>query len=354
MNLGLLTLRIFSVLIIISTLIPLLKWDIWWVRVFDYPRLQKFVVLVVIMVIWLVWGFVKPGMERWIWVLILFICSCFLAFKVWPYTPLSKRMIDTVPYDEQAGLHILVANVYQYNRAFDKVVDLVNDIEPDVVFLVETDQGWIDGVSSIDSDYPHRIKLGKDNTYGLAFYSKLEIVTKEINYLIDPEIPSLELNIKLRNGEIITIYGIHPTPPVPGQNAKSTDRDAEILLVGQKSKNNPKPSIVIGDLNDVAWSHTTELFLKTSKMADPRRGRGLYNTFHANVPLMRWPLDHIFLSEHFGLGGLQVHRSINSDHFPIGIKAVLTKVDNTDSLEGDQGDNEEAREKIDRGLDDND
>lgn len=108
-----------------------------------------------------------------------------------------------------------------------------------------------------------------DNMYGLLLYSKLEIQRKEIHYLIDEEIPSLELDIKLRNGELITIYAIHPSPPVPGENEKSTERDAEILLVGGKSKENHLPSLVIGDPNDVAWSYTTELFLKNSEMADP-------------------------------------------------------------------------------------
>tara|TARA_R110000850_G_scaffold197827_4_gene324145 strand:- start:1155 stop:2213 length:1059 start_codon:yes stop_codon:yes gene_type:complete len=351
---GLYILRFFSVFFILATFFPLIKLDFWWIRIFDYPRLQKLLITLFLMAVW-IYPFTPPlDTESVIWASLLLICAIYLAKKVWPFTPWAKKMIDSVPYKDKNGIHILVGNVYQYNENYHKAVSLVQSTTPDLIFFVETDKAWENGLSEIEKDYPTQIKLPMDNTYGLLLYSKLEIQRKEIHYLIDEEIPSLELDIKLRNGQLITIYAIHPTPPVPGENEKSTDRDAEILLVGKKSKENHLPSLVIGDLNDVAWSYTTELFLKNSEMADPRRGRGLFNTFHAKVPFFRWPLDHIFLSEHFGLGDIKIHKGIGSDHFPISIKAVLTKRNDTDTMKANGDEKEEAREKISRGLNDED
>ncbi len=343
---GELLLRIFSMFFIFATFFPLVKLDYWWVRIFDYPRLQKLVIILILGIIWLSNLGNYETAEVSIWLGLLTICTIYLFSKVLPFTFFAKKMIDTVPFDEECGIQILVSNVYQYNENYQKLVNLVNASHPDVVFLVETNFSWEKGMSVIEKDYSTQIKIPLDNTYGLLFYSKLEIVRKEINYLIDKEIPSLELDIKLRNGELITIYAIHPTPPVPGENEKSTERDAEILIVGKKSKNNKNPSLVIGDLNDVAWSYTTELFLKISEMADPRRGRGLFNTFHAKVPIFRWPLDHIFLSKHFGLSSLKVEKGIGSDHFPISMGAVLKAKKTTDLLEVNGEDKKEANEKI--------
>lgn len=349
---GIAVLRIFSAFFVLATFFPLVNSDHWWVRIFDYPRLQKLVIILALGLLWLIPVRHPLGAEAYIWAAFLAGCAIYLADKVLPYTPLGKKMIDTVAYQEFSGIHILVGNVYQYNTDYPKAVKLVKKINPDVVFFVETDKAWEKGLAEIERDYPFRIKIPLDNTYGLLFYSRLEIVGQKINYLIDEEIPSLELDMKLRNGEIITVYAIHPTPPVPGENTESTDRDAEILLVGKKSKENKRPTLVIGDLNDVAWSYTTELFLKNSEMADPRRGRGLFNTFHAKIPVFRWPLDHIFLSKHFGLTSLKVEQGIGSDHFPISMKAVLTKEDTTDTLGANGEEKKEAREKINRGLSD--
>ncbi len=351
---GYILLRVFSAFFIFATFFPLVKLDYWWVRIFDYPRLQKFIFILIMIALWLAPFGSAIGLEAYIWSGLLGICAIYLIGKVVPFTILGKKMIETVPYSEEAGIHILVGNVYQYNTNYHKVVSLVQSENPDLIFFVETDKAWENGISDIEKDYPTQIKLPMDNTYGLLLYTRLEIVRQEINYLIDEEVPSLEIDVKLRNGELITIYAIHPTPPVPGENDKSTERDAEILLVGKKSKENTKPSLVIGDLNDVAWSYTSKLFLKNSEMADPRRGRGLFNTFHAKVPLFRWPLDHIFLSKHFGLASLQVQKAIGSDHFPISIKAVLTPTDDTHTIKANGDEKQEAQEKISRGLDEED
>lgn len=351
---GLYILRFFSAFFILATFFPLIKLDFWWVRIFDYPRLQKLVITLALIICWTLILVSESSPEPFYWIFTLTITATYLLSKVWPFSRLGKKMIETVPYSEKAGIHILVGNVYQYNTNYHKAVSLVQSLNPDLIFFVETDKAWEKGLSFIEKSYPTQIKIPLDNTYGLLLYTRMEIVHQKINYLIDDEIPSLELDIKLRNGEIITIYAIHPTPPVPGENEKSTERDAEILLVGKKSKENDKPSLVIGDLNDVAWSYTTELFLKTSNMADPRRGRGLFNTFHAKVPLFRWPLDHIFLSKHFGLASLKVQKGIDSDHFPISVKAVLTSTNDTDIIEANGDEKKEAREKISRGLNEED
>jgi endonuclease/exonuclease/phosphatase (EEP) superfamily protein YafD len=158
--------------------------------------------------------------------------------------------------------------------------------------------------------------------------------------------------IKLESGDKVKVFAIHPTPPVPNENPKSTDRDAGILMVGKKVKDNNKPTLVIGDLNDVGWSYTSELFLKISGLLDPRRGRGMFSTFHAKYFFLRWPLDHIFVSKHFTLDNLKIHKSIGSDHFPISAKFSYKPDNNNEKLEADKSDYKTAERKVENGKSD--
>ncbi|MCH7408620.1 endonuclease/exonuclease/phosphatase family protein [Belliella sp. DSM 111904] len=244
------------------------------------------------------------------------------------------------------SVKLLVINVYQYNTAYQKTIDLIKEVDPDMFFLVETDQKWADSINVFKETFNYQIEKPLDNTYGLLFYSKLEIHDPKIHYLIKEEIPSIELDIKLATGQMIKVYGIHPEPPVPSENPDSTERDAEILKVGKKVKELSTPCIVIGDLNDVGWSYSSELFLKTSGLLDLRRGRGLYNTFHAKYFFLRWPLDHIFVSEHFTLGQIRRYRNVGSDHFPIGCTLYLEKSRENEKLEVCDGDMDKVDEKI--------
>lgn len=340
-------LKIVSAFFIASSYVPLIKLDHWSVRIFDYPRFQKLIIHLLLILAWAV--FADKDALPWVWIGLLALGAIYLTVQVWPYTFFAKKMIKKVPFQVEKGIHLIIANVYQYNTAYQKLLRLIGKRDPDLVFLVETDQAWADALISLHEDYPHRILVPLENTYGMVLYSRLPIVKHQIHHLIDEEIPSIELDVKLRNGQVITIYAIHPTPPVPGESPTSTDRDAEILLVGKKSKANPKPSLVIGDLNDVAWSYTTSLFLKTSELADPRRGRGFFNTFHAKIPLFRWPLDHVFLSSHFGLSAIHVLPGIGSDHFPVELKATLTAEESAVTETASVEEEHEAREKIAKG-----
>lgn len=242
-------------------------------------------------------------------------------------------------------IKLLTINVYQYNDHYTKTLHCIYKANPDVVFLLETNRDWKDAVQVLKEKYPYSIEIPKENTYGLLFYSKFPIEKQEIHYLIDDEIPSIIVDVNA-NGKTVRLYGIHPTPPVPQENPESTDRDAEILIMGKKSKAYDGPSIVFGDLNDVAWSHTTRLFLRISGMLDPRIGRGMYSTFHAKYALFRWPLDHFFVSSHFRLLDLRVENHVGSDHFPISVTLSIKHEDKEKELEASSEDKEEAQEII--------
>ena len=142
-----------------------------------------------------------------------------------------------------------------------------------------------------------------------------------------------------------------PAAAVSDRRRQSRPRDAELLVVGRETKDLKQPVVVLGDLNDVSWSHTNNLFQKISGLLDPRIGRGLYNTFHAEYPFMRFPLDHFFHSDHFRLVEIRRLDYVGSDHFPVFIRLSLEPgaEQQQEELPTNAADRKEAEETIKEG-----
>ncbi|MEP0366364.1 MAG: endonuclease/exonuclease/phosphatase family protein [Cyclobacteriaceae bacterium] len=340
-----------SILLTAATIASLIKWDNWWIRVFDFPRLQITTLIILNLGISaLAYDFVT----RWDYVLVglLLLSFIYQSYKILPYTPFWKKQVRRHKgNDHSRAISIMVSNVLTPNKKAQKLVERVKQVKPQILLTLETDQWWEDQLKDLEADYPHRVQMPLDNLYGMHLYSKLELIEYEIKFLIQEDIPSIEALVKLPSGDAIRIYCLHPMPPSPTESDTSTNRDAEILLVGKTLTKQKEPVLVFGDLNDVAWSNTTRLFQQISGLLDPRIGRGFFSTFHAKYPLFRWPLDHVFHSHHFELISYRRLKSIGSDHFPIFTKLYLQphQTAKPEIPQADEEDKQEVTEKIEKG-----
>ncbi|NTD97057.1 endonuclease/exonuclease/phosphatase family protein [Agrobacterium tumefaciens] len=338
----------FSLLVILSTIIPFIRHDFWIFRVFEYPRLQKLTFNILLIAIILCFSFpVKT--KDWMVFTGLLINMFYLSYLIFPFTVLGKKQIITsIRTDDRHNLKILIANVYQENRKSGDYHKLIASCDPDVILMVETNKWWQKEMDSIQNTYNYQLKAPLENTYGMLLYSKLSLSDAKVNYLVKSDIPSMEATVELRSGQKVKLFCLHPEPPVPQENPRSTERDKEILIVGAKAKESNIPVIVMGDLNDVAWSYTTELFGKVSGLLDPRRGRGFFNSFNAKYWLLRFPLDHIFCSTDFSLCSIKRLANCGSDHFPmcVDLKYTPSAKRQNEQLEVSKDDLELAKEKI--------
>lgn len=349
--------RLLALFVILATLIPLLTSEEWFVRAFDFPRLQ-FVGMAVI-AIGLMYSLEYRKKKRAkVWLLLLLVALTYHAYKIYPYTKLAshqtlyteKDRMDTVSFS------VVVSNVLQTNVEYDRLISLMEKEKPDMLLALEADTGWEHGLQALERMYPYTIKMPLDNTYGMLMYSRLPIKNGEVNFLVEHDIPSIRAEVQLRNKSWVTFYGVHPRPPAPGEADDSRERDAELVMIGKKAGETSRPVIVAGDFNDVAWSPITRLFQETSGLLDPRIGRGFYNTFHAKNILFRWPLDHIFHSKHFKLVRMEVMDGIGSDHFPIYVKLSYepSEKDEQEEIKEDEDTDEEVQQTIQEGLNDDD
>ena len=306
-----------GLLLIGATLLPLIPSNEWWVRVFDFPRAQIATLLAILAL-----ATSAAGMWRTRRGLLL-IAALALAFvyqliRILPYTaPYPKEVPGANSCAAGDRIRYMEANVLQHNRDAAALIKLVRKQRPDVLLLTETNDWWANQVRPLAGELPNIVSVPLDNTYGMMLLSRRPLIAPEVRYLLQPDVPSIRTTLELESGRRVDLYGVHPRPPKPGQD--TAQRDAELVMVGREVRQRRQPAIVAGDMNDVAWSDTTNLFQEVSGLRDPRVGRQLMPTFPADLPLLRWPLDYVFVSPGFTLLGMQRLRDIGSDHLPISV-----------------------------------
>lgn len=339
-------LLVIAIILLAITLLAKLPLHHWWIRAGEFPRLQLASLAILVLALLplssgsltlptLVCGTIVLGIQ---------------LYYILPWTPLWRVQVQRMePGQEARCLSILIANVLMTNRRDQPLAQLIERHQPDVILTLESDHWWQSRLEeALGDDWPHRVAVPLDNLYGMHVFSRLPLGEPDVKWLIQDDIPSIHTWIELPGGDHVRLHALHPRPPAPNESEESLWRDAELLLVGKEVDQANVPTLVAGDLNDVAWSRTTRLFCRVSGMLDPRQGRGMFSTFHAGYPLLRWPLDHIFVSEHFTLGGIQRLPHIGSDHFPILATLCFrpSRADEHDPPEADAQERQEARETI--------
>lgn len=346
--------EILAILVIWLSFWSLIPRDEWWFRGADFPRLQILSLGFVVAGLLIFW---QSDWTTWRYVLlVLLIAAISYQLKmVLPYTFVWKKQVKQVRHhqlDPDRQISIIVSNVLTPNKKYHLLIEQVQKLQPDLLLTLETDLTWENELKVIEGDYPYRVAVPLDNLYGMHLYSKLKLKDIEVKHLLSDEIPSIHAEVILRSGHPVDLYCLHPKPPSPTEAKESTLRDAELLMVGDAIKDIDQSTIVMGDLNDVAWSRTTRLFQRISGLLDPRVGRHFINTFHADHVLFRWSLDHVFHSTDFALVKMERLPHIGSDHFPVYtilqtgsvFEAIQEELEQTDA------DEEEAQEKIKEGV----
>lgn len=309
--------RVLAGLLIAVTALSVVQSARWWIRIWDFPRPQIMVGLVIAGGIEL-WADAEAG--AWI------AAACALAAgwqlrRIFPYTRLARsEMPMPAAGNADRCFCVLSLNVLQTNRNYGATLQLLERVDPDILLLMETDDGWADALAPTLERYPHVLSCPLDNLYGMILATRLPMADDRI--VVDPlGIPAMTAQLTAPGGQPFRLLALHPLPPVPGQD--SEERDGTLAQAALRAAQTRLPVLAVGDFNDVAWSHTSRLFKRIGGYLDPRIGRGTYATFPARYVMLGWPLDHLFVTPEFAMQSLQVLEPVGSDHLPITAKLCL-------------------------------
>ena len=336
-------------LFLIPSLASATRFDQWWIRAFDFPRLQISILIITVIIV-AIFVFDFSELMHFIAVILLILSLIYQFHKIYPYTILAKKeVMQFEDGDPSDNISLLVSNVLTTNDKYQDLLKIVKRRQPDILLTLESDKKWENALKELEEEYKYTVQVPLDNLYGMHLYSKLKLEETEVRYLVRNDIPSIHGFVRLDDDTRVRIHCMHPRPPSPSEASTSTNRDAELLMLGRDVKKEDMSVLVFGDLNDVAWSRTTRLFQQMSGLLDPRIGRGFFNTFHADYPIFRWPLDHVFHSNDFTLVEIAREEAMGSDHFPLYIKLNFERKaeEEQEKPEAEEEEKEWAQEKID-------
>ncbi|WP_419870313.1 endonuclease/exonuclease/phosphatase family protein [Chryseobacterium sp. CT-SW4] len=339
-----------SISLLTSSILPKIQHPHW---IFRVPEFGKIQITYFILITFILGFFINSAPVKVSYIqsalVLLFVYHWATLIKYTPVYPVKK---DYNHDRFSKKISFISANVYQFNKEYDRFIGLVKKYDPDIVLTMESNENWENALRSLEDSYPYQHKVTLENTYGMHFYSKLEIKSATTHYFVADDIPSIEIHLETSDGFSFVFFGVHPPPPSPTEEETSKERDGDLLSVAKRVKKLSDPVIVVGDFNNVAWSKSSILFRKTSNLIDPRIGRAFVSTFHAKYKIFRFPIDLMFHSKEMFIKKLSTLENFGSDHLPVycdffidlNNNAQAEKIETADSQE-----KAEAEEMIEEG-----
>jgi endonuclease/exonuclease/phosphatase (EEP) superfamily protein YafD len=123
-------------LLILVTALSIVESNEWWIRIWDFPRVQILVALLLAgaAALWL-----DRRAGRWI-ALVCAMAAGWQLYRIYPYTPLARTELAFADAGSAAPDHcfsLLSLNVLESNRDYPRTARLIERVRPDILLLME-------------------------------------------------------------------------------------------------------------------------------------------------------------------------------------------------------------------------
>ena len=203
-------LRIFAFFLLLISVLPLIPTGKWYVRWWDFPRLQIAILLLTLVVIILCLT-LRGGFQReyTIWLVLLTTGLVWQGSHIIRFSKLWPTEVDSISED-QTGIKIVVSNLDYENKTPDSVAGELAAEEADVLLLVEYHDGWVPRLEKLKEVYPYRHDEVRGEGLGMAVWSKIPFASAKTRHLISDRRASLWVQLDLDSGKHVNFVGVHP------------------------------------------------------------------------------------------------------------------------------------------------
>lgn len=263
------------------------------------------------------------------WSIVSMFCLGLLLVNLLPWFSLATGK----SWAGEDAYRVMVANLEGFkNKQYDKVLSLVNRLQPDVIAFVECDHHWLEALSQLKITYPYFFYQLNPASRGISILSRYPLDSARIEYFDTRDTPSLVIQTTL-NSHPISLIATHPKTPLTAASFHSRNR--QLTEIARYVASSPNPFIVLGDLNITMWSPYYRRMEEISRLQNARRGYGILPTWSVlgfegklakflaiTFPI---PIDHCLISEEFEVVAIQRGKPIGSDHLPLIADLRLAK-----------------------------
>jgi endonuclease/exonuclease/phosphatase (EEP) superfamily protein YafD len=215
------------------------------------------------------------------------------------------------------GLSAVLINVWFRNDHYERVLDYISGVRPDLAVFLEVTPAWMEALRRLEPLLPYQAQAGEVFVASKHPLGRLRAVplagdsTTAVVFSVDAE------------GTPVTVIGAHANWPLGP--AIAARRNRELIELATIARAAHGPTLLLGDFNVTAFSPAFAWLLADSGLRDCSAGRGLHPTWPARFPPLYIQIDHCLSG-----GGLEVARLstgpyVGSDHYPLEIELRLVR-----------------------------
>lgn len=288
------------------------RW-VWWLDVLANFRAQFVVALAVLGLVIMMSRWRKSGYV----VLAAALLNLVVVLPLYIGSPAEPRI-------DAPTIRVMTFNLLSTNEDYAAVVEYIEAVDPDLVFLHEASRPWEVAMESADLDYEIIRPRSDDLIFGTLVLVRGEDITAVSHGFAAAAPRAVSLDYRPHGWDVaISVLGTHPLAPTDQERADL--RDAQMGFAGEWASSQSGAFMVVGDFNSTPWSWPFRLLMGSADLENSQRGFGLQPTFPSTSNLLfRIPIDHLVHSPALEVTSRQLGPSLGSDHFPLVVDLQVT------------------------------
>lgn len=280
------------------------RW-VWWLDVLANFRAQYVVTLAILGGIVVLSRWKKSGIA------ILAVCLVNLVFVAPLYFGSPGKSDPAAPH-----LLVLSFNLLSTNEDYNEVIDYIESVDADLVFLHEASRPWEVALEAANLDY-EIIRARSDNLiFGTVILARDEVEAVSHGFA-EAQPRAVAINYQPDGWPVpVQVLSSHTLAPTTEERAGL--RDAQLAFAAGWAAEQSGAYFVVGDLNATPWSWPFRHLLAEGRLRNSQIGFGLQPSFSAtSFALLRVPIDHLLHSDIIRIRDRRLGPNLGSDHFPL-------------------------------------